>query len=68
MAEIRSAQLDAAVLAIQRFITQTHPRYFSNLTEIADTHDTIVEVLRQTIRKKRRGSFRAHHADLVTNW
>lgn len=32
---------------IQRFITQTHPHYFSNLTEIADTHDTIVEVLRQ---------------------
>ncbi len=32
---------------IQRFITQTHPRYFSDLKEIADTHDTIVTVLRQ---------------------
>lgn len=32
---------------IQRFITQTHPRYFSNLREIAETHSAIVEALCQ---------------------
>ena len=32
---------------IQRFITQTHPHYFANLKEIADTHDTIVDALRR---------------------
>ncbi len=36
---------------IQRFITQTHPHYFSNLKEIADTHDTIVAVLRRNDAK-----------------
>ncbi|HVU14647.1 MAG TPA: GntR family transcriptional regulator [Phototrophicaceae bacterium] len=32
---------------IQRFIVQTHPRYFADLKEIADTHDGIVAVLRE---------------------
>lgn len=31
---------------IQRFVTQTHKRYFHNLLEIADTHQPLVEVLR----------------------
>lgn len=32
---------------IQRFISQTHPRYFADLNEVADTHDPIVAALRQ---------------------
>jgi DNA-binding GntR family transcriptional regulator len=32
---------------IERFITQTHPRYFSNLQEIAETHSTIADALRR---------------------
>lgn len=32
---------------IQRFITQTHPRYFAGLKEIPDTHDGIVAALRR---------------------
>jgi len=32
---------------IQRFISQTHPRYFADLKEVADTHNPIVAVLRQ---------------------
>ncbi len=30
---------------IQRFITQTHPRYFSDLHEIAEAHQPILDVL-----------------------
>lgn len=32
---------------IQRFVAQTHKHYFNDLTEIADTHQPIVDVLRQ---------------------
>ncbi|MBZ0298284.1 MAG: GntR family transcriptional regulator [Anaerolineae bacterium] len=32
---------------IQRFVVQTHRNYFRNLREIADTHQVIVDVLRQ---------------------
>jgi DNA-binding GntR family transcriptional regulator len=32
---------------IQRFITQTHPRYFADLKEIPDTHDGIVAAMRR---------------------
>jgi len=37
---------------IQRFIAQTHPHYFSDLKEIADTHDAVVAVLRQNDPEK----------------
>lgn len=37
---------------IQRFISQTHPRYFPDLKEVADTHDPIVAMLRQNKAKE----------------
>jgi DNA-binding GntR family transcriptional regulator len=45
---------------IQRFITQTHPHYFANLKEIADTHDTIVEALRQNDEEASAGVIQEH--------
>ncbi|MBE2268914.1 MAG: GntR family transcriptional regulator [Anaerolinea sp.] len=33
--------------SIQRFIYQTHPRYFSNLQELADTHLPLLNALQQ---------------------
>lgn len=49
---------------IQRFINQTHPRFFTDLHEIAETHQPLIEVLR-TRDADQAGSLIQEHVMLI---